>query len=57
MKKRKKNELWYNAYSQEIGGISLNGHETALRRGRLWADARSGLWWAGLHPGSQTVIL
>lgn len=57
MKRKKKNDLWYNAWDKEIGGILLEGREAALRRDGLYADARTGLRFIGTYPGPRTTIL
>lgn len=57
MKKTKKNGLWYNAYSREIGGILLEGREAAARYDGLYPDARTGIRFMGAYPGVHTTIL
>lgn len=56
MKKRKNNNLWYNATSKEIGGILLESREAAYCD-RPYPDPRAGLRFMGVHTEFQTIIL
>ena len=57
MRRRKKNELWYNAYDKEVGGILLEGREAVLRFRGPCPDARTGLRLMGARLELPTDIL
>ena len=57
MKRTKKNELWYNARSKEIGGLLLEGREAAARCRGLYPDARAGLRLMGVRLEIPADIL